>query len=565
MSIDAALEATDRSSRLRILRTGGMRIDVPRAFSGWGTRVALVVLAIVFVVVGATDLDLGPSEGRLGLAAGERIGPLGQVFGYWAPDLWPAEVWPSLLCATLEPLGRPGSAAVRWPAAVAGIIAGFLLARGMSRALGARAGVFLGICWFGSLALVDRSGAAGVDLILGLTALAAIERIIDRGSDWIAGIWSALAFLAGGWAPLVAIALAIVVLGKRSARFSVRLLLPVLATAVAWSLWTIQSSSADAWAATLTLPLTMKPSWLLVLSVLALGLPWSPFLLLALARSVRDGWTDAGRSWLVGWLQVALACLVAGTLVPGMAPVCRLVALGGCCAGAAACLESAWTRKLSGWARSAFFVLFSAVIGIWLIVTFYATYVWCLNLPYYRTLGVFMAFVLLAVTYLAWSSLDARNCRRGLVTLVLVAVGIKLAHWGYYVPEWNYRYSQGPWARAVAQWMPRRWTLYTFHDWPPDFAFFTKRRVRQLQSPGHLEYEPGATSKYVLLLRAEYENWPASAPPVSLVARFQDQSAEERILARTSGFLPPPFGPNIPSTTLWRGETGLQAQFDARP
>ena len=34
---------------------------------------------------------LSPTEARLGLAAGEKLGPLGQVFGYWAPDLWPAQ------------------------------------------------------------------------------------------------------------------------------------------------------------------------------------------------------------------------------------------------------------------------------------------------------------------------------------------------------------------------------------------------------------------------------------------------------------------------------------------
>ena len=39
---------------------------------------------------------------------------------------------------------------------------------------------------------------------------------------------------------------------------------------------------------------------------------------------------------------------------------------------------------------------------------------------------------------------------RGLATLFVMAVGLKLAAWGYYVPEWNYRQSQGPWARAIA-------------------------------------------------------------------------------------------------------------------
>ena len=43
--------------------------------------------------------------------------------------------------------------------------------------------------------------------------------------------------------------------------------------------------------------------------MVALGLPWSPFAILLLSRSVRDGWKADGRSWLNGWLQVSLACL----------------------------------------------------------------------------------------------------------------------------------------------------------------------------------------------------------------------------------------------------------------
>jgi hypothetical protein len=564
MRLDPALIWNRLIPQLAIFRADSARPEVPRASDARWAQLVVLALAIVFVIVGATDLDLGPAEGRLGLAAGERVGPLGQVFGYWAPDLWPGEVLPSLLFARLEPFGRPGSAAVRWPAAIAGIIAGWLLARGMSRALGARAGVLLGLCWFGSLALIDRSGAAGLDLIVGMTTLAAVERLLDRGSDWTAGIWTALAFLAGGWPPVVLVGLAIIVLGKRSATYSARLLVPPLVAAVLWSFWTVATSTADACAAALALPLTMKPSWQFALSAAALSLPWSPFALLAMARPVRDGWRPEARLFLKGWLHVGLASLIAGTLVPGFAPVCRVLAIAGFCVISAACLESAWTRSTSGWARPAFFVLFSGVIVLWLVVMFYASYVWCLNLPYYRMLGVVMGVLLLVVTYFGWSSLEMRDCRRGLLTLVVVAAGLKLAHWGYYVPEWNYRHSQGPWARAIAQWVPRRWTLYTFHDWPPDLAFFTKRRVRQLRSPHDLEYEPGDTSKYVLLLPAEYENWSASAPPVYLVARFQDQSAAERILARTSGFLPPPFGPSRHRTTLWRENRGLQARLETR-
>ena len=90
--------------------------------------------------------------------------------------------------------------------------------------------------------------------------------------------------------------------------------------------------------------------------------------------------------------------------------------------------------------------------------------------------------------------------------------------------------------------MPRRWTIYTIHEWPPDLAFFTKRSVRQLYSPHFLEYQPGNLSKFVLLLPTEFDNWPTSAPPITLVAKFLDASAGERILARTAGRLPLPPG-----------------------
>ncbi len=95
----------------------------------------MVGLALFFVILGAINLDLDPSEARLGLAAGEAVGPLGQVFGYWAPDVWPAQVIPSFLLGRLEAFGRPSPAAVRWPAALAGIIAGWMIARSMSMAL----------------------------------------------------------------------------------------------------------------------------------------------------------------------------------------------------------------------------------------------------------------------------------------------------------------------------------------------------------------------------------------------------------------------------------------------
>jgi hypothetical protein len=236
--------------------------------------------------------------------------------------------------------------------------------------------------------------------------------------------------------------------------------------------------------------------------------------------------------------------LIAGTVVPGLSQPARVLILAGLSMCSAVCLEAAWTKSLSRAARWTFLTTFAGVIGIWLVVMTYGSFVWSVTFSFYRTLGVVMGFMVLGIAILSWTVLETGNTRRGLVVMMIVAFGLKLAHWGYYVPEWNYRHSQGPWARAISQWIPRKWTLYTFHDWSPDLAFFMKRPVRQLRSPHYLPYQPGPESKYVLLQPSECENWPDSAPPISVVVKLQDEWARERILARTAGNLPPPFGPN---------------------
>jgi len=506
-------------------------------------RLAIIALGVGFVLLGADNLDLGPLDARLGLAAREHFGPLGQVFGYWAPELWPAELLPSKVLALLQPSWETSSGSVRWPSAIAGFAVGLILIRGMARLQGARASLFLGLCWFGSIGLIDRSAEAGVDLILGLGTIAAIDRIMTRGPDLVAGLWAAFAFLAGGWPPLAVIVMASITLAKRSGGLNGRLIVPPVMAVLAWLAWTIASSSAEACAAALALPFTQKPSWTLALVVIGLGLPWSPFVTLAASTGVRRQSRPECRLWVMGWLQVTLVSLIAGTLVPGMSSPARMVALAGMAIVAAASLESAWCHPLPRGVYRVFFTLFTIITMLWLIGSIYWSFTWCVAMPYYRALGIVMACLVASVSFVACSALATRNVRRSMAAIILIAIGIKLAHSSYYVPEWNYRFSQGPWARAIAQWVPRRWTLYTIHDWPPDLAFFMKRPVRQLRSPRFLEYQPGPESKFVLLLPTELENWPDSAVPIVEVARFQDQYGGERVLARTPGTVPPPLGP----------------------
>jgi hypothetical protein len=438
------------------------------------------------------------------------------------------------------------------------------LSRRTARFMGTGAGLLLGVCWFGSIALIDRSSALGMDLIVGLATLATLSRLLTTGADPIAGLWAALAFLAGGLPPLVIIALSIVVIGRQTKPFSLSLLGPPLVALIGWSAWTCTALSPEICAGALALPFTQKPEWSLGALVFALGLPFSPFAVLAIARSTRSGWTPQARAWMTGWFQAAFASLIAGSLVPGLATPARAIILAAMAMAAAAGLDAAWKQALSRAAGRTFFMLFSIVIGAWLCIMMFGSYIWILSLAYYRVLGIGMSLLLLGVAALCWLALATRRTRLAIATVLLVAIGLKLAYWCYYVPEWNYRYSQGPWARAVAQWVPRKFPLYVVHEWPADFEFFTKRTVRQLYSPNFLEHQEGNSAKFVLLLPSEFENWPSTAPPITQVARFTDQSAGERVLARTAGPVPLPPGRNHAWISYLRKNTAAAASQDSQ-
>ena len=61
-----------------------------------------------------------------------------------------------------------------------------------------------------------------------------------------------------------------------------------------------------------------------------------------------------------------------------------------------------------------------------------------------------------------------------------------------------------PWPGTLGSsgrpWLLPNWTVYTFHDWPPDLAFAIGRPVCQLRSPQHLAFPATKQSKHVLLL-----------------------------------------------------------------
>lgn len=497
----------------------------------------LGLLAAGFVLIGGASLDLGPIEARLGLATGERFGPLGQNFGGWEPSVWPGQLVPSKVWAWFEE-GMPTANSVRWPAAIAGVLIGLLLARRAATLLGGRAALLVGACWFGSIGLMDRSAGAGIDLLTGLATVAALDRLLARGSDLVAGGWLAVAFLLGGWPPVAFVFLATVVLGRLGASLSWRLAVPPAVAAAGWSVWALGAMQTEAWVSALALPLAQRPEWSFVPGLLALGLPWSLLALLPAGRRLRESWSGPSRAWVIGWGQVVLIGMLAGTVVPGLALAARVPALAGLAVAAAAgCDRIVGGLELGHWGRRWLFGSTLALVLAWALIALLGGGYLAAAVPYYRFVTVSLAVTSVLLTAYAILATTRRDGRRAVVTLFALAVCLRLAHWGYYVPEWNYRRSQGPWGRAVGQWVPPGWPIFTFHNWPADLAFATGHPVRQLASERHLEYQPGQV-KFVLLHGGEFANWPSQAPALLPVAQVQDEFGTPRVLARTHGDLP---------------------------
>ena len=313
----------------RVVRLDGDRVWLPLPRIQFWVAPLLAFMAIAFVLVGAGSLDLGAADARLGLAAGESIRAVSQVYGYYAPDLWPGRVAVSALAGMFEEGKRATAASVLWPAALAAVGIGWLLARRMAQTVGPRVGLLFGLSWFGCLGVINHSGATGLEFLSGLATIGALDRLLTRGSDWTAGVWAALCVPRGGVAPGAP------GLPGRDRRWPWRgkLLTSPLAPA-AGRVWRLvglgsRSESAEAWAATLTWPLTQRPDWWLIPGVLGVGIPFSPFAFLLLSRRLREGFSPVTRDCVLGWFQVGVACLVAGTVIPGLAGAAKDTRSGG--------------------------------------------------------------------------------------------------------------------------------------------------------------------------------------------------------------------------------------------
>ena len=510
--------------------------------SRWFDRVgrpAVVVLAAFFVALGGANLDLNPAEARLGLAINDALGPFGRVVGYWNPSVWPLPVAIGQFAGWFEDDG-PTQNSVRWPAAIAGCLIGYLLTRRGRLGLNPRAGVMVALAWFGSLALADRSNALNLDLIAGLGTVAALDRLLSKGSGWVVGCWAAWAFLAGGWPPVAILVLCTVVLGRVGSTWTWRTSVPVVGAIAGWSAWALSQAPAEAWASALTLPITQQSAWGLALMVLLAGCPWTPFVGLLACKSVRASWVGSSRTLVMGWLQVAGACLVVGSIVPGMAAAATVPALAGLAFVVAAIWDRTWAQGATApAARRTLAALLLGITGAWLLLVILKGGYLGFAVAYYRSTAIACLALSVVGFGSAIAAVQRADARRGFAALVLVALAVKLAHWGYYVPEVNYRTSAGPWGRAIGQWVPEGHSLYTLHEWPTDLAYAISRPVRQLVGPQLVEFQPGKGSKFLLLSASEYEEyqkWGDGWPKLVKVAQFQEEDGLSlRYLTRTEG------------------------------
>lgn len=529
MSVDLATRSS--SSRMRRLTA---REDVASPSSSWVSGLIFLMVATAFVVLGGSAQEPGDAEARLGLAATEGFGPYAQVMGGWDPFLAPGRVLVSQVWYAL--FGQSALAAVRLPDVLAAILIALLVMRRASKQMSETAGTFTALAMLASFAMVDRSSTTGIDWVPGLVVVAAFDRLFTRGSDWISGVLAALALMLGGWPCLATILLPVILLGRAPGILSKKLVIPPLLAFVAWSIWALRAERVELWASWLTLPLTQSAQWFLGLSVLTIGLPFSPLVFLAASPSLRNQWSSNTKRELGLWTQVAVIALLAGTLIPGLAKSCGLLILIAMALIAGTVMDLAWKNALPKLSKRLLLGLSFVVsmLGAIALVGFGA-YLASAQ-PYYRIAG-FVLFILGSIAGLlgvdaVWTGFSRQAVR----AFILLAVGMKIAHAAIYVPEASYRLGQGPWGRAIGQHVPPKWPIYVFHAWNPDLAMAIEHPIRQLPQEVQLKAQAG-TVKFVLLLEEEFKHWPEVAPPIVKVRDFQDDHGRVRVLARTPGRL----------------------------
>jgi hypothetical protein len=554
----------------------------PFPVARWVAGGLAVACALLFVVLGGGSQDLGPAEARAGMASAGPVAPLGQVYGSWDPQLLPGRVLPAKLWTALAGEQAPTTDSIRWPAAIWAVALGLVLSAQANRVLGPRGGVTVALATFGSLLFLDRSAvglglldawfgtalhgltgssflllkpiAPEVDFLAGLATTAALGRALTGRADRSAGIWAALAFLAGGWPALAAIAIPVAAVRKFAGEDGGwKWLWPAGVAVIGWSAWCWTAARPEAWFATMLRPVTRPLALTMPLWALVYSLPLGPLAVLTVSPRVRASWSRPGRVWIARWAQGAGVLAVAGIALPGLGDAVRIPLVCGLAILAGAALDGlagAWEMvgpKARRWFLGLSGLVVIPTIGVGIPMAVYLA----AAVPYYRPAAIALIIVLSA-TGLAWMAGAGFGLRRAaLGSLVGLVLAWKVAYGGMHVPEWNYRASQGPWGRAIGQWMPRSSTLYFINPsafdpsipprdrWPADLAFYTGRKVRQIASPGALDMEASKSPRFVLLHPTELEHWPVEAPRVIKVRDLQDAFGSPRVLVRTEGPLYP--------------------------
>ncbi|MFM7593761.1 MAG: hypothetical protein ACKO85_18395, partial [Isosphaeraceae bacterium] len=504
---------------------------------------AFVAISCTFLVWGATRLEIGSQEARLGMAARESFGPVGQSFGGLDPGIYPGPVALLKAFSVIEKW-NPGQESIRWTSVICAGLIGIAITLRTEWKSGKTAALAVALCWFSSVALLHRTGEMGIDFYLGAGLVLALnDTIAQRGQLRLrTGIYTAIAFLCGGLAPVILVVAASIIICRSSAGLRPGFLAFVIATVGGWSAWALNEISAEAWAAAIALPVVFRSGSSFPSIVMILCLPMVLAVPAFFSQKLRSEWAESSREYTSNWWTIASACLFVGTVLPQFSRATLLPIVAGCSVIAGHVWATAWQsrqfaalgfagRWLSG-TSGLLVVAASAVIipfGVYLSIA----------IPYYRwTSLACLVLAIVSAGFYFYGNYTGKS-RQVIMSIVLLAICIKTAHTAIYVPEWNYRRGQGPWGRAIGQWVPAGWPIYTLHGWPTDLAFATGHNFRQITAPRFLpgqDRSPDGRPVFILLHPADFERWPKSAAPIRKVFEFQDQSGfSSKILARTGG------------------------------
>ena len=501
-----------------------------------------MAMVTVFVLWGATRLEVGPQEARLAMAAREPLGPVGQSFGGLDPAIYPGPLVAIKAWSIFEEHG-PGQQSFRWPSAIFAAMIGAFLTLRSEWICGKTAALTVAFCWLTSLAVINRSGEFGLDFFTGLALVAALNQTIAQNGrlDYRIALATGLAFLCGGLQPVILIVAASIILCRSSAGLTMPFLAIVLATVGGWSAWALNEISAEAWAASIALPVSFRSGSSFAVLALGLCLPTALAAPAALSQKIRENWSESRRDYVSGWWTIAAMSLFVGSVLPQFSRAALLPVV----AGFAVISGHVWATAISnrrfrvlGWAGQ-WLSISTGLTVVAMACAFIPMAIYIsMSIPYYRAVCLISALILSIALLVCVRGLSQNDSSRSFIALAIMCLGLKLIHASIYIPEWNYRMGQGPWGRAIGQWVPEKWPIYTLHGWSTDLAFATGRNFRQITHPRFLPDPaklPDGRPNFILLHPADFEHWPKSAPPIVKVFDFYDQSGRKpsRVLART--------------------------------